>query len=335
MGKIDLQSDEVIVRETKGVTVRSIPLDAILTTRRLILVDSRIDAIPQKNIPLASIREIKKLGETGKDPAIALSVMTESGSIRQLVITFPSYGDSGNNAEFREWVQSLEDRTASTRAVPHVNTLTPAKTGVDVKPGILPIVEPTGPPKTRDWVPDFTPFIPKSQPEQTPPPKKSQYIKIGAIILVIVVIIGVILIVGPFTKGKPTVPQVPVTTPALTTTATPLSTQTPQVLPTTAVSPVSTAPPQYLIPKTGVWVRLQYPGNYVGYIGAQALYKQVNSTGEQYLQLPVANGMIDGSIEKQDGSTDNLIVEIYKDGTLISQKSTRTPNGVLDIHVSV
>jgi len=335
MGKIDLQSDEVIVRETKGVTVRSIPLDAILTTRRLILVDNRIDAIPQKNIPLASIREIKKVGETGKDPAIALSVMTESGSIRQLVITFPSYGDSGNNAEFREWVQSLEDRTASTRAVPHVNTLTPAKTGVDVKPGILPIVEPAVPPKARDWVPDFTPFIPKSQPEQTPPPKKSQYIKIGAIILVIVVIIGVILVVGPFTKGKPTVPQVPVTTPALTTTATPLSTQTPQVLPTTAVSPVSTAPPQYLIPKTGVWVRLQYPGNYVGYIGAQALYKQVNSTGEQYLQLPVATGMIDGSIEKQDGSTDNLIVEIYKDGTLISQKSTRTPNGVLDIHVSV
>jgi hypothetical protein len=128
---------------------------------------------------------------------------------------------------------------------------------------------------------------------------------------------------------------VPVTTPALTTTATPLPTLTPQVLPTTAVSPVSTAPPHYLIPDRGVWVRLQYPGNYVGYIGAQGLYKQVNSTGEQYLQFPVATGMIDGSIEKQDGSTDNLIVEIYKDGTLISQKSTRTPNGVLDIHVSV
>jgi hypothetical protein len=339
MGKIDLQSDEVIVRETKGVTVRSIPLDAILTTRRLILVDSRIDAIPQKNIPLASIREIKKVGDAGKDPAIVLSVMTESGSIREMVITFPSFGDSGNNAEFKEWVQSLEDRTASTRAIPHVNTLTPVKPDADAKPGILPIAEPAAPPKARDWVPDFTPFIPKSQQEPTHSQKKAQYIKIGAIILAIVVIIGVILVVGQFTKGKTTSPQAPVTPLAPTTKATPFLTSTPtqtlQVSPIITVSPVSTALPQYLIPKTGVWVRLQYPGNYVGYIGAQGLYKQVNSTGEQYLQLPVATGMIDGSIEKQDGSTDNLIVEIYKDGALISQKSTRTPQGVLDIHVSV
>ncbi len=339
MGKIDLQSDEVIVRETKGVTVRSIPLNAILTTRRLILVDNRIDAIPQKNIPLASIREIKKVGDASKDPAIALSVMTESGNIRQMIITFPSFGDSGNNAEFGEWVKSLEDRTASTRAIPHVNTLTPAKPGVDVKPGILPIAEPTVPLKARDWVPDFTPFIPKSQQEQTPSQKKSQYIKIGAIILAIVVILGVILVVGQFTKGKTTSPQAPVTVSALTTKATPLPTPTPtstlQFSPTIAVSPVSTAPPQYLIPDKGVWVRLQYPGNYVGYIGAKGLYKQVNSTGEQYLQLPIVTGEIDGSIEKQDGSTDNLIVEIYKDGALISQKSTRTPQGVLDIHVSV
>jgi len=340
MGKIDLQSDEVIVRETKGVTVRSIPLDAILTTRRLILIDSRTDAIPQKNIPLASIREIKKVETAGKDPAIALSVMTESGSIRQMIITFPSFGDSGNKAEFGEWVQRLEDRTASTRAVAHVTTLTPAKPGADVKPGILPIAEPEVPPKERDWVPDSTPFIPKSQQKQIPSQKKSQYIKIGAIILAIVVIIGVILVVGPFTKGKTASPQAPVTPSALTTTATTWSptstpTPTPQVISTTAVSPVSTAPSQYLIPKTGVWVRFQYPGNYVGYIAAKGVNREVNSTGEQYLQLPIASGPIDGSIEKQDGSTDNLIVEIYKDGTLISQKSTRTPEGVLDIHVSV
>ena len=335
MGKIDLQSDEVVVKETKGVTVRSIPLDAILTTRRLILVDSRIDAIPQKNIPLASIREIKKVGDAGKDPAIALSVMTESGSIREMVITFPSYENSGNNAEFKEWVQSLDDRTALTRAIPHVNTLTPVKPGADVKPGILPIAEPTVPPKARDWVPDFIPFISKSQQDPTPSQKKSHYIKIGTVILAIVVIIGVILVVGQFTKGKSTSPQAPVT-PALTTQATLAPTQTPQVSPIITVSPVSTTPPpQYLIPKTGVWVRLQYPRNYVGYIGSQGLYKQVNSTGEQYLQLPIATGMIDGSIEKQDGSTDNLIVEIYKDGALISQKSTSTPQGALDIHVSV
>jgi len=339
MGKIDLQSDEVIVRETNSVTVRSIPMDAILTTRRFILVNSRIDAPLQKNIPLASIRDIRMENDTGKDPVIILSIMTESGSIRQMIITFPQLGGIRRNAECGEWVQSLEERTTSTRAVAHVSTLTPAKPGAEIKPGILPVEETVAPPKARDWVPDFTPFIPKDQPEPVNPPKQSRFIKIGAIILVIVVIIGVVFVVGQLTKGKPTSPQAPQTVSTLTTVVTPLPTPTPapttQVLPTTSVSPVPTAPPQYLIPDKGVWVRLQYPGNYIGYIGSKGLYKQVNSTGELYLQLPIITGNIDGSIEKQDGSTDNLIVEIYKDGALISQKSTRTPQGVLDIHISV
>ena len=339
MGKIDLQSDEVIVRETNSVSVRSIPMDAILTTRRFILVNSRIDAPLQKNIPLASIRDIRMENDASKDPAIILSIMTESGSIRQMIITFPQLGGIRRNAECGEWVQSLEERTTSTRAVAHVSTLTPAKPSAEIKPGILPVEETVAPPKARDWVPDFTPFIPKDKPEPVNPPKKSRFIKIGAIILVIVVIIGVVLVLGQSMKGKPTSPQAPQTVSTLTTVVTPLPTPTPepttQILPTTSLSPVPTAPPQYLIPDKGVWVRLQYPGYYTGYIGSKGVTKQVNSTGELYLQLPIITGNIDGSIEKQDGSTDNLIVEIYKDGALISQKNTRTPQGVLDIHVSV
>ena len=45
--------------------------------------------------------------------------------------------------------------------------------------------------------------------------------------------------------------------------------------------------------------------------------------------------MIDGSIEKQDGSVKNLIIEVYKDGALISQSYTSTPLGVVDIHTGV
>ena len=256
MGKIDLQSDEVIVRETNSVSVRSIPMDAILTTRRFILVNSRIDAPLQKNIPLASIRDIRMENDASKDPAIILSIMTESGSIRQMIITFPQLGGIRRNAECGEWVQSLEDRTTSTRAVAHVNTLTPAKPGAEIKPGILPVEETVAPPKARDWVPDFTPFIPKDKPEPVNPPKKSRFIKIGAIILVIVVIIGVVLVLGQSMKGKPTSPQAPQTVSTLTTVVTPLPTPTPepttQVLPTTSLSPVPTAPPQYLIPDKGV-----------------------------------------------------------------------------------
>jgi hypothetical protein len=100
------------------------------------------------------------------------------------------------------------------------------------------------------------------------------------------------------------------------------------------ISPYASLP-QTIIPPSGVWVRVFYPGNFLGSIGANGQMKNVNSTGDRFYQLPITNGMIDGSVEKQDGSVKNLIIEIYKDGVLISQSFTSTPRGVVDIHTEV
>jgi hypothetical protein len=45
--------------------------------------------------------------------------------------------------------------------------------------------------------------------------------------------------------------------------------------------------------------------------------------------------MVEGSLEKQDGSKDNLIVDVYRDGTLVASSNTTTPHGVVDVHVAL
>jgi hypothetical protein len=339
MGQIDLQSDEVVIRETKTVTVRSIPLDITLTTRHLILVDGRTATPAQKTIPLASIREIKLEEDVTKSPAINLSVMTESGTLRQMIIVFPPLEGTDRSAECKEWFKSLEDRTASTRATAHVSILTSTKIPPETKPGILPVEEPKTPLKARDWVPDFTPFIPQSTPEpMAEPAKKSRLIMITAAIIVIIVIFGAVIAVGQLSRGKTPAPQTPTPIATVTKVTSPLPTPSPvttQALPTTTISPTPTAPPRYIIPNRGIWMQIQYPGRYTGYVGYQGTNTEVNATGQWLHQIPIASGMIEGTIEKQDGSTDNLTVEVYKDGTLISQQNTVTPRGVLYLHIPV
>jgi len=93
--------------------------------------------------------------------------------------------------------------------------------------------------------------------------------------------------------------------------------------------------PKVSIPPSGVWVRVFYPGNYIGSIRANGQIREVNSTGDQFFQVPIASGTIDGSIGKQDGSADNLMLEVYRNGALITRSYTSTPFGVADFHAGV
>ena len=112
----------------------------------------------------------------------------------------------------------------------------------------------------------------------------------------------------------------------------PVVTETPVLQPT--ISPYASLPPAS-VPTTGVWVRVYYPGNYTGSIRSTGLTTEVNSTGDRFYPVPITSGMIDGSIEKQDGSADTLIVEVYRGGSLISRGYTITPRGVLNINAVV
>jgi hypothetical protein len=105
--------------------------------------------------------------------------------------------------------------------------------------------------------------------------------------------------------------------------------------PTPAPTPQAIFLPQKPIPPTGVWVRVYYPGNFTGSLGYLGFQNPVNSSGDQFYQIPIRSGNVIGSIEKEDGSANDLVVAIYKDGGLAKELDTRVPKGIIYLHEPV
>ena len=108
MGYPELDQDESIILETRNVKFKSIPLDATLTNKRIILIDSKKNVLPPQDIPLASIR-IVEMGENAiRDPFLLLILSSITGEKRQMVITFPRQAGAERKRECNEWVKQLD-----------------------------------------------------------------------------------------------------------------------------------------------------------------------------------------------------------------------------------
>jgi len=124
--------------------------------------------------------------------------------------------------------------------------------------------------------------------------------------------------------------HVPVGPAIVTTPAVPEVTPVPRV-----ATPIPTPASQYALPTKGVWVHVLYPGAYSGSLNFNGQLKEVNSSGEQYFQIPITGGVIDSSIKKADGSVNTLTIEVYKDGKMLDLANTTAPQGTVEIHSSV
>ncbi len=72
MGDPELRSDESVILRTEGIFVKSIPFEGILTNKRIILVDRVKNLLPQKEIPLVTIKDVE-VGENAiRDQIISL-----------------------------------------------------------------------------------------------------------------------------------------------------------------------------------------------------------------------------------------------------------------------
>jgi tetratricopeptide (TPR) repeat protein len=144
--------------------------------------------------------------------------------------------------------------------------------------------------------------------------------------------IGVLAILHP--GGAAAI--LPIATPTPVPTPIPVLTPTPTPLPT--ATPVPTPTPTR-IPQTGVWVEVSYDQLFSGNVGTPGNLQQLAgslqahpNTGDQFYQIPRTNsGYITASVNKNDGSGDNLTVSIYSDGTLVQTASTTQPYGALDV----
>jgi hypothetical protein len=128
---------------------------------------------------------------------------------------------------------------------------------------------------------------------------------------------------------------------ASTSTA-PAATPTPQIVnETVLVTPTPTSPPQQvttpsvLIPTSGVWVKVMYSGNFSGSLGTPGVLKFVEDSGDHIYQIATTDGPVVATIQKSDGSSAELSVEVYKDGALRKHAATTSPGGIVEIQASV
>ncbi len=114
----DLYSDETVVLNAQNIKVKSVSFEVVLTTRRLILVDSKKHLIAPQEILLATLRDIETGENAIRDPTLTLSIITNTGATRQMILTFSKAGSGGERKrECDEWAKILRQHISS--AVQH------------------------------------------------------------------------------------------------------------------------------------------------------------------------------------------------------------------------
>jgi len=512
MGYPELDRDESIILEAKNVKFKSISFDARLTSRRIILIDSRKNIIPPQEILLATMWKVEAGENAIRDHLLTFTVVNNAGEKDQIVLTFPRLAGAERKRECNDWARKLQGLIHPTPAEPertregsgqehaekhkpeihkeaagrhpvkkkievarplskiteparhHVPPAAPVETSslptgvfclrcgnrvpmestfcnhcgtpvrqqaepAPARPAEVPRVQVPVPPQPQiplpppaaspaghqdrpieqiihsieplieDSVPRSqpTPLVKKRAPQiisepvqpespaepvplesqsvpvqpespaeippavvwpvlqssdsplatiqepvlelpESPPPappsatvsKLPGTLALAVLVIVVLAFIAGLIIAANFT-AEPAAPGVNIT-PVKTAIVTTPSTPRPTTVQTTAITTaVSTEPAQALVPPTGTWVRVTYPGTYTGLIGTPGNLKDVTDTGEHLYSISTNDGIVSISVQKNDGSADKILAEVYKNGVMVKSGSTTTPRGILEV----
>jgi hypothetical protein len=108
MNDPELSRDEQVLARAQMVRIKSKLFEAVLTSKRIILVDKIKDLHRKKNILLSTIKDVK-LGENAiREQVITFTLLTNTSDTRQMVLTFDrqTAGDTKNEAD--KWVKALK-----------------------------------------------------------------------------------------------------------------------------------------------------------------------------------------------------------------------------------
>ena len=308
-----LGTEEPVLITAGKIIIGGIRHEAALTGQRFLLADESGTIV--RNIPLSSISTVSVGSNALREPLLHLTLTEPGGETAAVDLIFARSAGGLNTRDRDRFFEILGTH------------------GVGQSIGwIAPVSEPLPRQQAQEWAP--SPFLKKDrQPAPGVPEGRSPEITIIAIVLIIAVIIGIAFTFPQFSApGKPVEPPVtpsPVITPALPTPGTTIVPSA-SLLPTQVPTTVSADPSA---PESGVWVRIRYPGNYTGTVGAKGYVLDVNATGTRFFRIPVASGIIEGSVGKSDSSGNTLDISIYHDGVLVFRRETGSPGGVIDFHV--
>jgi hypothetical protein len=167
------------------------------------------------------------------------------------------------------------------------------------------------------------------------PSNKSKIIAVSAIIIIFLALIGAGVIYSTSLQGNSGTPPEPVDTPTIPPVTTTIPTPTVQPTATPQATIIIPTQPQVLIPPTGIWVRVIYPGNFTGSIGSAGKMRPVTGSVDQFYQVPTVDGIVQALIQKQDGSGNVLTAEVYRNGTMVKNVSITSPRGIIDLVVDL
>ncbi|MDP3564789.1 MAG: hypothetical protein Q8R70_09900 [Methanoregula sp.] len=361
MGIPYLNSDESILLSTHNILVDAAVSEAILTNRRLLIVESNSPLSQHKEIPFAAIETVTTMESGSGDPAISLAALKKSGGTIPMHLVFSQQPRSQRTSERDEWAQRIKDQIdqlPSGTAPEYVDFS--EDDGEDLKKLIG--YKPEGAPAAEDKnVPaSARPKGKASLSSRFHSPasvasSKNMLIATSAIVVVILLIAGAAFIYPAFMIPKTSVPLAPVTpvpttiatmppvtTPALTAEPTPVPAVTVVQTPVTVQTPdsqptvVTTSQPPASTTGTGVWVRIDYDGDYTGTIGSGGRLREVSGTGGRFYQVPASStDIIEVAIQKLDTTGLPLTIEIFSDGDMIQRKTIITPKGTLVMTVDL
>ena len=270
-----------------------------------------------------------------REPVIYITITAPDGGERQLELIF-AYAPGGLNAQDRDrCLVTLRARNVHVEGLLH-QAIPPSQVRRDSAGAVTSEGE-----NARPAVPTWTAFgtsryIPPTAKESEETPLRSPLFTIIAAVLVIGLLAGGVIIAFQLIIPK-IVPPVNDTVPGEETVAPEESVVPTPAMPsdTTAASPAGFPAGTNAIPANGVWVRVSYPGNFSGTVGAEGWMTGVNGSGTRLYQLPVHDTLIEGSVDKLDGSADSLNVEIYNGGSLVSGCTTAKPWGSVDLSLPI
>jgi len=185
-----------------------------------------------------------------------------------------------------------------------------------------PVSEPVPPMAHSFGPPGDTPPPPKPPRGGNFLPQKNTLVT-GAVALIAILIVaaGVFFVLPMLSGGEPGTGEV-------TTVPTPSVSATPSTTATLRERPA------LVIPKTGVQVHVNYLGGFKGSYGMPDMLTSVpGNSGERVWEVENANGTVQATFEKLDGSSHELVVEIYKDGKVLTSGTTTVGHGSVALSV--
>jgi len=345
MDGLSLASDESIILTIQDIVVNGVRNEVILTGIRLVLVQSEKDRVHHEDIRLDTIGSVIAGENKFHEPTITIILSSGEAPGRELVFfQKPGFQRIGERDQLIAKLMG-QIPLSKVQAAEPVSLLPPVQ-GTETAPGTPGGAEAGGgqngslppQPQRRNQVTPDSLYPPKDSPVVTVL-ERVPFKAFPALLVIFVAVVGGMITYAAILHENPaaltwhtTVSPIAPGAAAGPAPAGPAPAATPAATPEVTVPP---PPPTIAIPQSGVWVRVQSPGTFIGSVGTKGLLRQVNATGDRFYQILAKDDIIDISIEKQDASGDPLTVGIYKNGALVKQSNTSTPRGTIDLHFNL